>query len=111
MTFRALDWVDLRLSGTDSVKSPAGLGYTGVRVSRDDILARWKKGKLFDDEARALIRAEMDKNAAFIGQEKGAGIVLKKFPCFGKKRAMAFVREMTGNDKPGPKGPRGKSCD
>jgi hypothetical protein len=53
-----------------------------------------------------VIRAALDEQDGFIGQENGAEIVRRKFPKFPKKRAMQFVRELTGNDKPGPKGPR-----
>jgi hypothetical protein len=53
-----------------------------------------------------VIRAALDEQGGFIGQENGAEIVRRKFPKFPKKRAMQFVRELTGNDKPGPKGPR-----
>ncbi len=59
-----------------------------------------------DDDARALIRTAIVQNGGFIGQKDGAGIVRKKFPSFNKDRAMGLVKEMTANDKPGPKGPR-----
>lgn len=63
-----------------------------------------------DDDARALIRAAMKKNGGFIGQEKGAEIVRQTYSNFRKKRAMALVKELTGNEKPGPKGPRKELC-
>ena len=64
-----------------------------------------------DDDARALIRAAMAECGGFIGQEKGAEIVREAFPNFQKKRAMTLVKELTGNDKPGPKGPRRNRAD
>ena len=64
-----------------------------------------------DDDARALIRVAMAEREGFVGQEKGAEIVRKAFPNFQKKRAMELVRELTGNDKPGPKGPRKNRAD
>jgi hypothetical protein len=59
-----------------------------------------------DDDVRSLIRTEITKNRGFIGQEEGAKIVRERYPGYNKKRAMAFVKEATKNDKPGPKGPR-----
>jgi hypothetical protein len=52
-----------------------------------------------------LIRAAMDRNGGFIGQKAGAELVREKYPGFGVKRAMALVKELTMNDKPGPKRP------
>ena len=63
-----------------------------------------------DDAARTVIRQAMTDSNGFVGQEKGAEIVRLKIPGFPKKRAMQLVKELTGNDKPGPKGPRKKSC-
>jgi hypothetical protein len=66
-----------------------------------------------EDDVRKLIRRalyEFQKRGEFLSQEKGAQIVLKEYPGFNKKRAMALVKQVTGNDKPGPQGPRKKSC-
>jgi hypothetical protein len=90
---------------------------TDVLISAVDVRAECRKSladkkadktpvQLSDDDARPLIRAAMVENGGAISQEKGANIVLKRDPGFGKKRAMALVKEVTGNDKPGPKGPR-----
>jgi hypothetical protein len=59
-----------------------------------------------DDAARAVIREALADSGGFVGQEKGAEIVRLKIPGFPKKRAMQLVKELTGNEKPGPKGPR-----
>jgi hypothetical protein len=71
----------------------------------------WLRGELradlpSEDDARALIREAMTKNGGYISQENGAGIVRETYPSFRKKRAMDLVKELTGDNKPGPKGPR-----
>jgi hypothetical protein len=64
-----------------------------------------------DDEARAVIRQALNDSGGFVSQEKGAEIVRDAIPGFPKKRAMRLVKELTGNDKPGPKGPRRNHAD
>jgi hypothetical protein len=64
-----------------------------------------------DDAARAVIRQALNDSEGFVGQEKGAEIVRDAIPGFPKKRAMQLVKELTGNDKPGPKGPRRNRAD
>jgi hypothetical protein len=59
----------------------------------------------------AVIRQALNDSEGFIGQEKGAEIVRDAIPGFPKKRAMQLVKELTGNDKPGPKGPRRNRAD
>ena len=59
-----------------------------------------------DDAARAVIRQALADSGGFLSQENGAEIVRSKIPTFLKKRAMQLVKELTGNEKPGPKGPR-----
>jgi hypothetical protein len=59
-----------------------------------------------DDDVREVIRRMIRDHCGFIGQEKGANIVRKQFPGFPKKKAMQLVKELTGNEKPGPRGPR-----
>jgi hypothetical protein len=93
-----------------------GGDFENVRVERNQVLREFPaeppregtapSGVASDDDARAVIRAALDEQDGFIGQENGAEIVRRKFPKFPKKRAMQLVRELTGNDKPGPKGPR-----
>jgi hypothetical protein len=53
-----------------------------------------------------VIRQALADSGGFLSQENGAEIVRLKIPGFLKKRAMQLVKELTGNDKPGPKGPR-----
>jgi hypothetical protein len=90
-----------------------GVGdFENVRVERDQVLREFPpeatvpSGAAGDDDARAVIRRALSEQGGFLSQEKGAEIVRGKFPTFQKKRAMQLVRELTGNDKPGPKGPR-----
>ena len=94
-----------------------GVGdFENVRVERDSVLKEFPeepdldemepKRLPTDDQARAMIRVGLAETGGFISQEKGAEIVRRIFPKFPKKRAMELVKELTGNDKPGPKGPR-----
>jgi hypothetical protein len=90
--------------------------FENVRVERDAVLRAFPEEppdvqlrsnrQASDDEARALIRAATRESNGFVSQEKGAEIVRSKFRSFPKKHAMQLVRELTGNEKPGPKGPR-----
>jgi hypothetical protein len=90
--------------------------FENVRVEREAVLREFPEEPPFDqmlskrlptdDEAKAVIRVALGQEGGFVSQEKGAAIVRGKFPTFPKKRAMQLVRELTGNDKPGPKGPR-----
>ena len=59
-----------------------------------------------DDDARALIRAAMAERGGFIAQDKGAEIVRATYPDFLRNRVRKLVKELTGNEKPGPKAPR-----
>lgn len=95
--------------------------FENVRVERDQVLREFPaeappeetvpSGVASDDEARAVIRAALSEQGGFLSQEKGAKIVRSKFPTFLKKRAMQLVRELTGNEKTGPKGPRKNRAD
>ena len=53
-----------------------------------------------------MIRAALSERGGFLSQEEGSKIVRRNILGFPKKRAMLLVRELTGNDKPEPKGPR-----
>ena len=94
--------------------------FANVCVAREEVLKKFpaepQLGKydepkpISDNEVRRVIRDAMRESGGFIGQKNGAEIVRKKFPGFKIKRAMALVKELTGNTVPGPKGPRKKSC-
>lgn len=64
------------------------------------------KSKPTDDEARAVIRAEMERNDGFVAQKIGAAAVRAVYPQFNETRARALVKELTGNAKRGPQGSR-----
>jgi hypothetical protein len=92
-----------------------GGDFENVRVEREEVLgefpeepplAQTSSPPATDDAAREVIRQVMSDSNGFVGQEKGAEIVRREIPGFPKKRAMQLVKELTGNDKPGPKGPR-----
>jgi hypothetical protein len=86
--------------------------FENVRVAREAVLLQFpveppvNEGPASDVAARAVIREALSLSGGFISQEQGAEIVRRKFPGFPKMRARQLVRELTGNDKPGPKGPR-----
>jgi hypothetical protein len=90
--------------------------FDNVRVKREAVLSEFpeeppldempSKRLPTDDEAKAVIRRALEEEGGFVSQDKGAAIVRSRLPTFPKKRAMQLVRELTGNDKPGPKGPR-----
>jgi hypothetical protein len=63
-----------------------------------------------NDDVLSLIRSEIEKHGGFLSQEKGAQIVRKEYPSFRKKRAMELVKQVTGNENRGPRGPRRKLC-
>jgi hypothetical protein len=62
-----------------------------------------------DEDARRVIREKMASRGGFVSQKNGARIVRAAFPGFNAVRAMQLTKELTGNTKPGPRGPRGKS--
>jgi hypothetical protein len=89
--------------------------FEDVRVQRESVLKEFPEELAFDeapprrpldDEARIMIRQALAEAGGFISQDKGAEVVRREYPRFPKKRAMLLVKELTGNEKPGPKGPR-----
>ena len=97
--------------------------FENVRIPRDEILGLFPadppkvehstKSNVSDESVLALIRAAIcrSENDGFVSQEKGAEIVRKTYPNFDKKRAMSLVKRLTGNTKPGPRGPRKKRAE
>jgi hypothetical protein len=121
------DWKDLQIAA-GGVKRRLGVvsetgesDFESVRVEREAVMRefpeeppldeRSSKKIPTDDDARGVIRVAMAQEGGFIGQERGAEIVRTQFPAFLKKRAMQLVKELTGNDKPGPRGPRKNRAD
>lgn len=99
---------------------PGNGDIENVRIGRKQILAIFPENtptrdgatiEVSDDAALAVIRAAMDANGGFIGQEKGAEIVRNVFPDFSRDRARKLVRDLTGNTTPGPKRPRKNRAD
>jgi hypothetical protein len=90
--------------------------YENVRVARADVLREFpvdppkdedvEPTAVSDEQVREVVRIACDMNGGFVGQEEGASLVREKFPNVRRDRARRLVREVTGNDKPGPKGPR-----
>jgi hypothetical protein len=94
--------LDIRVNAEDVRRECA----KAIKVSQAEAKVNGASAPPSDDNARVLIRAAMDRNGGFIGQKAGAELVREKYPGFGVKRAMALVKELTMNDKPGPKRPR-----
>jgi hypothetical protein len=57
-----------------------------------------------------VIREAVGANGGFLSQDAGAEIVRMRFPDIGRDRARDLVKQVTGNDKRGPKGPRRNSA-
>jgi len=95
-----------------------GGDFENVRVAREEVLREFpieppmaqvlEADATTDDDVRGLIRAVLDEQSGFIGQADGAEIVRARFPGVTRDRARTLIKEMTGNNKPGPKGPRRK---
>lgn len=112
------EWNDLEFaigSGSKLV-TKGGEGYTSTLIARAELLSHFDGAPIplpecappTDDDARSILRQALQENGEYLSQEQGAKFVLGKFPTFHKKRAMALTKELTGNVKPGPKGPRNK---
>jgi hypothetical protein len=100
-------------------KKPVDWRWRDVTVERSSLL-RWLNSLakrraqgtiqgtppgLSDEEAREVIRAEMDKRGGFVSQKDGAAIVRSRDPYFDREIARKITKSLTGNTKPGPKGP------
>jgi hypothetical protein len=103
---RAFDWLESHSFNIDASNIASGALAREMEKDFPSNKASGEAALLSDDDARALIRAAMERNGGFVGQEAGARIVREKCPDFNHKHAMALVKEMTGNGKPGPRGPR-----
>lgn len=83
-----------------------------VQIGRDAVLKEFPADppppEATEDNARRVIREAMASNGGFISQKNGAKIVRAVFPDFNVARAMELTKELTGNAKSGPRGPRKK---
>jgi hypothetical protein len=86
-----------------------------VRVARDAVLKAFLAEppqrppiQATDEDARRVIRDAIASSGQFISQKNGARIVRAAFPGFKATRAMELTKELTGNTKRGPRGPRQK---
>jgi hypothetical protein len=90
--------------------------FENVRVSRDEVLREFpveppededlEPAAVSDEQVREVVRAARVSMGGFIGQAEGARVVRGEFPNVTRDRARKLVREITGNEKPGPRGPR-----
>ena len=90
-----------------------------VRVAREDVLKAFPADpppppkptpiQPTVEDARRVILDAMASSGGFISQKNSAKIVRSVYPNFNATRAMELTRELTGNTKRGPRGPRRKS--
>jgi len=90
--------------------------FENVRVSRAELLREFPAElpqaddpapeTVSDDVVLELIRTASQQNGGFIGQRAGSDLVRRRFPAIARDRARQLVKQVTGSDKPGPKGPR-----
>jgi hypothetical protein len=94
--------------------------FENVRVGRDEVLREFPAERpeplivgpheANDEEIRAVIREAAAAKGGFLSQDAGAEIVRTRFPQVGRDRARDLVKQVTGNEKRGPKGPRRNSA-
>ena len=94
--------------------------FENVRVARDEVLREFPAERpeplaaasheANDDEIRAVICEAVAANGGFLSQDAGAEIVRMRFPECQRDRVRDLVKQVTGNDKRGPKGPRRNSA-
>ena len=132
LTISAVDWGGLEIGvGGEHQRlsvwmrgkiSTSGHGdFENVRVSREEVLREFpveppevedpQPEAVTDDEIRDFLRAASDRNGSIIAQNAGAELVRKRFPHVCRDRARRLVKQVTGSDKPGPKGPRRRKDD
>jgi hypothetical protein len=90
--------------------------FENLRVARADILREFpaepaededvEPASVSDEQIRELVRGLCETSGGYVSQEEGASFVRRQFPNVGRDRARCLVREVTGIEKPGPKGPR-----
>lgn len=90
--------------------------FENLRVSRDEVLREFPvvppededvgPAAVADEQIRELVRGLCETSGGYVSQEEGARFVRRQFPNVGRDRARCLVREVTGNEKPGPQGPR-----
>jgi hypothetical protein len=93
--------------------------FENVRISRDEVLREFPveppededvgPAAVSDEQIRELVRGLCETSGGYVNQEQGARFVRRQFPNVGRDRARCLVREVTGNEKPVPKGLEGKS--
>jgi hypothetical protein len=94
--------------------------FENVRLPRDEVLREFPADRpeplaatpheANDDEISAVIREAVAANGGFLSQDSGAEIVRMRFPQVGRDRARDLVKQVTRNEKRGPKGPRRNSA-
>ncbi len=95
--------------------------FENVRVARAEVLREFPSERpaspvaepqeTTDETIRTLIREAAAARGGFVSQEIGAKIVRARFSRVGRDRARELVKQVTHNEKRGPKGPRRKEAD
>jgi hypothetical protein len=126
-----LDWSGLKIDVGGSndrmsvwreghFRTDGGGDFENVRVARDEVLREFPAERpepappasreATDDEIREVIREVVSANGGFLSQNAGAEIVRRRFPQVSRDRVRDLVKQVTGNDKRGPQGPRPNSA-
>ena len=126
-----LDWSGLKIGvggGNDRMsvwreghfRTDGGGDFENVRVARDEVLREFPAERpepapaasreATDDEVREVICEAVAANGGFLSQNAGAEIVRRRFPQVPRDCVRGLVKQVTGNDKRGPKGPRRNSA-
>jgi hypothetical protein len=92
-------FVDLRFLTTDFKEAWAKSGS-------DALAPAPASASPTEEEVKDLIRAEAAKRGGFIAQKEGGESVREKFPGIRVVDARKYVKDVTRNEKTGPRGPR-----
>lgn len=100
--------------GASSPDGKAIVLYREVTLLSEDIQKIWKEhpNRLVprkvpaSPEVRKFIQKLVDERGKSLTQVEGIEKVRAQFPGVTRDSIVAIIRELTGNDKPGPRGPR-----
>ena len=67
--------------------------------------------KLSVNDVHELLRAEISKRGVFLSQQEAERIVRGKDPHFKRDLVRSITKQLTGNTKSGPRGPRRKRAE
>lgn len=88
--------------------------YRQVTLLATDIQRIWRKGRekapvrktIPGPAVKEFLQQEIAKRGGYITQEEGVKIVRAQFPNVSREQVRPIIKELTKNDKRGPRGPR-----